>query len=213
MSIDHIRRDYDRGSLDSDELPNHPHEQFNLWFNEAVASPDLPDPTAMTLATVLDGMPTQRIVLLKHAEPDRYCFYTNYNSHKGRSLTSNAQCSLHFAWLSMERQILIQGQATRLTDAENDRYFHSRPRASQLGAWASAQSEPIDDRAALDEKFAAMEKKFAGEKQIPRPPHWGGFQVHPDRYEFWQGGRARLHDRFEYRRQENGDWLLSRLQP
>lgn len=214
MSIDSIRRDYDRGSLDRDELPPHPHQQFELWFQEAVASPELSDPTAMTLASIsADGMPTQRIVLLKHAEQDRYCFYTNYNSRKGRALEANPKCSLHFAWLSMERQILIEGTAKPLTETENDRYFHSRPRASQLGAWASAQSEEIADRAALDAQFKAMEERFADNEIIPRPAHWGGYVICPERYEFWQGGRARLHDRFEYRRQQDGGWLVRRLQP
>lgn len=214
MSIDSIRRDYDRGSLDRDELPEHPHQQFQLWFEAAVAAPELSDPTAMTLATIAEnGMPTQRIVLLKHTEAERYCFYTNYQSRKGRALSVNPNCSLHFAWLSMERQILIEGTAVKLTSAENDRYFHSRPRASQLGAWASAQSEEIADRAALDAQFKAMEARFADQTLIPRPEHWGGYAVQPVRYEFWQGGRARLHDRFEYRRQSDDSWLLRRLQP
>lgn len=218
MGIDSIRRDYEQGSLNRDQLTDTPHALFEQWFAAAIQSADTPDPTAMVLATAsATGRPAQRVVLLKGSSPEGYCFYTNYNSRKAQDLDENPQCCLHFAWLGMERQIIIEGTAERLTDAENDAYFASRPRQSQLGAWASAQSETVASREALDQKFADATTQFATEAHIPRPEFWGGYRIQPLRYEFWQGGRARLHDRFIYERARSGQgqhlWSISRLQP
>lgn len=214
MSIDEIRREYDRNSLHEDCLHSSPHEQFSLWFNAALAATELIDPTAMLLATChSDQTLSQRIVLLKHASEQGYVFYTNYNSHKSQALLQNPQCSIHFAWLPLERQISISGRAKKITAEESDTYFASRPRGSQIAAWASEQSEPIENRQSLDTQYEAVEQRFANSEHIPRPPHWGGFIIQPDHYEFWQGARARLHDRYSYSRNVQGEWLQQRLQP
>lgn len=214
MSIHEIRREYDRNSLHHDRLHSNPHEQFSLWFNEALATPELIDPTAMLLATCnANHSLSQRIVLLKHAAEQGYVFYTNYHSHKAQALLAKPQCSLHFAWLPLERQIAISGLAEKLSESDSDTYFASRPRASQIAAWASAQSEPIANRQALDTQYNQTEQHFAHVEHIPRPPHWGGFLVKPEHYEFWQGAKSRLHDRYSYTRDTHGDWLQQRLQP
>ncbi|RUO39053.1 pyridoxamine 5'-phosphate oxidase [Aliidiomarina taiwanensis] len=214
MSIDKIRREYDRNALHQDHLHPEPHEQFKLWFDAAVNSKELIDPTAMLLATYHpQHFLSQRIVLLKGSSPEGYVFYTNYNSNKAQTLLSTPQCNLHFAWLPLERQVSISGVAEKLSDADNDTYFASRPRNSQLAAWASEQSKPIADRHALDTQFHALEERFKDEPSIPRPPHWGGFIVKPTQYEFWQGAKARLHDRFVYTRLADNTWQQQRLQP
>lgn len=214
MSINEIRREYDRNSLHEDRLHSDPHEQFSLWFDAAVASAELIDPTAMLLATCdADLNLSQRIVLLKHASSQGYVFYTNYNSHKAHALLQHPKCNIHFAWHVLERQISISGRAEKLNSNDSDDYFASRPRASQIAAWASAQSEPIADRQSLDDQYHAVEQRFANEANIPRPPHWGGFLIKPDHYEFWQGAKSRLHDRYVYTRNEQGEWLQQRLQP
>lgn len=214
MSINEIRREYDRNSLHQDRLHSDPHEQFSLWFNAAVASGELIDPTAILLATCNpDQSLSQRIVLLKHASSQGYVFYTNYNSHKAQALLQHPQCNIHFAWHVLERQISIAGQAEKINEQDSDRYFASRPRASQIAAWASAQSEPITDRLALDTQYEQTEQRFAHVEHIPRPPHWGGFIIKPAHYEFWQGAKSRLHDRYTYTRNAQGEWLQQRLQP
>lgn len=212
MSLEDIRRDYASRTLDQNDLVTDPFEQFKLWFDETLNDGLGTDPTAMVVATCANNQPSQRVVLLKKFDRQGFVFYTNYNSQKGQQLAANPQCSLHFAWLPQERQIHIQGVAQRLSDEQNLRYFQSRPRASQIAAWASEQSSPVANRADLDAQYQAIETRFASDEKLPLPPSWGGFLVVPTLFEFWQGRRARLHDRFRY--SANGDaWLLQRLQP
>lgn len=213
MKLDDIRRDYLKGGLNRPDLNADPIAQFEYWLQQAVDAELSADPTAMTLATVdRDGQPSQRVVLLKALDERGFVFYTNYDSHKGRDMAANARVSLHFAWLALERQVVVYGQAWRLSEAESATYFHSRPRASQIGAWTSRQSQPIASREALDAAFAETEARFADVEEIPLPPFWGGIAVEPAQMEFWQGRGGRLHDRFMYRRQGD-EWELERLQP
>ncbi|WP_194757474.1 pyridoxamine 5'-phosphate oxidase [Aliidiomarina indica] len=212
MSMKDIRRDYIRRELNFNDMNPDPFTQFQQWFDETLQSEWSLDPTAMVLATCADNLPTQRVVLLKDASPDGFVFYTNYESQKGRQLSANPHCSIHFAWLPLERQITIVGKAEKLTNAENESYFQSRPRASQLAAWASQQSEIIHGRDALDARVRAVEEKFADVDPVPLPPFWGGFRIVPEQFEFWQGRSARLHDRFRYSRSDE-QWQVERLQP
>ncbi|RUO19909.1 pyridoxamine 5'-phosphate oxidase [Aliidiomarina haloalkalitolerans] len=212
MSLEDIRRDYASRTLERDDLLADPFEQFKSWFDETLNDGLGTDPTAMVVATCADNVPTQRVVLLKRLDTEGFVFYTNYNSQKGQQLAVNPNCSLHFAWLPQERQIHIQGVAQRLTDEQNLRYFQSRPRASQIAAWASEQSSAVADRASLDAQYQAIEARFANDEKLPLPPTWGGFLVVPRVFEFWQGRRARLHDRFRYTL-DNASWQLQRLQP
>lgn len=212
MSIDHIRRDYTLRTLSRSDLHSDPLTQFQQWFDDTLANGCGTDPTAMVLATCENNKPRQRVVLLKGFDSSGFRFFTNYESEKGQQLLSNPHCSLHFAWLAQERQVHIQGVAEKLSVAENTAYFQSRPRASQIGAWASAQSTPIASRAKLDAQYAAVEAQFADTEVLPLPPHWGGFKIIPQHYEFWQGRSGRLHDRFAYQAIEAG-WQLQRLQP
>ncbi|CUS48390.1 MAG: pyridoxamine 5'-phosphate oxidase PdxH [Idiomarinaceae bacterium HL-53] len=214
MSIQDIRREYTRAALSEQNAADCPFEQFSDWFQTTLDDPGLTDPTAMVLSTFseVDGV-RQRIVLLKGYTGAGFQFFTNYQSAKGTALLSEPRCSLHFSWLHLERQITIEGKAQPLSDAENDAYFATRPRASQLGAWASRQSQPISDRHALEQAYLQVENEYQEQEIIPRPPHWGGFLVVPSRYEFWQGGAARLHDRIEYVRTSSNEWFKRRLQP
>ncbi len=198
------------GLLEKDLAPN-PFDQFEQWFREA-ESAKITEPNAMTLCTVgTDGRPSARTVLLKGSDARGFVFYTNYESRKARELTAAPRATLLFPWVAMERQIIIEGAVTRVSRGEADVYFHSRPRASQVGAWASPQSTPIVGREVLEESFRAVEKKYEG-REIPLPPHWGGFRVTAECVEFWQGRRSRLHDRLRYRR--NGEiWIIERLAP
>ncbi|MFT5082840.1 MAG: pyridoxamine 5'-phosphate oxidase [Lentisphaeria bacterium] len=200
------------GGLSRDNLDLNPFSQFELWMQQAIAS-GLPDPTAMTLATVdVDGQPSQRIVLLKHFDEQGFVFYTNYGSSKARDINVNPKVSIHFPWHAMERQVKAIGVAERVSMAETIKYFLSRPRDSQLAAWASAQSLPISSRALLLSQFESMKNKFK-HGQVPVPDFWGGYRVAPHTFEFWQGGGSRLHDRFEYRKQSKGNWHSERLAP
>lgn len=212
MKLEDIRRDYLKGGLNRRDLDADPIRQFEFWLQQAVDAELSADPTAMTLATVDgQGRPSQRVVLLKALDERGFVFYTNYDSDKGRDIAANPEVSLHFAWLALERQVLVRGRAERLARDDSEAYFHSRPRASQLAAWTSHQSRPVDSRAALDAAYHETEARFAG-AEVPLPPHWGGYAVRPAVLEFWQGRGGRLHDRFLYRR--DGDaWHLGRLQP
>ena len=206
-----LRTEYKRAALDERDVERNPHAQFALWFDEAVAA-QVPEPNAMTLATVdPDGRPAARIVLLKDADAGGFTFYTNYDSRKGRELAARPFAALLFFWPELERQIRIEGAITRVDPATADAYFGSRPRLSRLGAWASPQSQVLPDRAALEARFAEAAERFPDE-DVARPPHWGGFRLAPNAFEFWQGRRSRLHDRIAYRRAD-GEWRIARLAP
>ena len=197
--------------LESD-LDKSPFRQFARWFDDAKAShPVLPE--AMTVATCgSDGLVTSRVCLLKDFDEHGFVFYTNYNSRKGEQLSENPRVSLCFYWGGLERQVRIDGAAVKTTGEEADAYFATRPRGSQLGAWASCQSAVIPGRGDLDQRFHELEANYAG-RPIPRPPHWGGYRVIPVEIEFWQGREDRLHDRFVYRLREPKDWIIERLSP
>lgn len=212
MDLEQIRREYLLGGLRREHLHDNPFRQFDLWLEQAVAS-QIPDPTAMVLATVdREGQPDQRIVLLKQADDRGFVFYTNYASKKAQDIAANAKVSLHFPWHLMERQVRINGTAVRLSSAESLKYFATRPLDSQLAAWASPQSSRIHSRRLLLDQFALMKQKFKDGK-IPLPDFWGGYRVVPSRFEFWQGGGSRLHDRFEYLATEPDTWDIGRLAP
>ena len=212
MDLESLRRDYLKGGLNRDDLNDDPIEQFQHWLKQAVDA-DLPDPTAMTVATVgPDGQPSQRIVLLKGVDAGRFVFYTNYESDKGKAIDANPSVCLSFFWQAMERQVIITGTAEKIAKNLSDGYFESRPEGSKLGAWASAQSRVVPSREYLDNRLADMEHRFT-DKEIPRPLHWGGFLVKPERMEFWQGRPNRMHDRICYELQKNFEWKSTRLAP
>lgn len=211
MSLADLRKDYCLTGLLEKDLARDPFRQFEKWFQEAQAA-KLNEPNAMTLATATrDGRPSARTMLLKNVDGRGFVFFTNFESRKGRELDGNPRATLLFPWLELERQVAVEGTVTKLAREESETYFHSRPLANQLGAWASQQSTIITGRAVLDENFKAVEKKFAGQ-QVPMPPHWGGFRLAPEIVEFWQGRRSRLHDRLRYRREKDG-WVIERLSP
>lgn len=210
MSIADLRRDYSMAGLLEKDLARNPFRQFEKWFQEAEGA-KLPEPNAMVLATATpEGMPSARTVLLKGVDGRGFVFYSNFESRKGRELGLNPRVSLTFPWIAIERQVIIEGTVVKVSREETAAYFHSRPRASQLGAWASSQSAIISGREVLESNLKAMEKKYAGE-EVPVPPFWGGYRVSPTMVEFWQGRRSRLHDRLRYRRDETGEWVIERL--
>ncbi len=211
-----LRKSYERAELDEGASAADPMQQFGSWLEQAIAA-QLAEPNAMTLATIdPDGRPAARIVLLKIVDERGFVFFTNFGSRKGRALVANARAALLFYWAELERQVRIEGIAAALDPKESASYFAGRPRSSQLGAWASPQSEPIAGRNALMERFAAAEAQYAdASRAVPCPPHWGGYRVDPDAIEFWQGRASRLHDRIRYRRQRENPsaWVIDRLAP
>lgn len=212
LNLENLRREYLRDGLRRDQLASDPIEQFERWMAQMVAA-EISDPNAMTIATVdASGQPSQRIVLLKGLDQRGFVFYTNLRSHKAQDLKQNSKISLHFPWHCLERQVKVCGVAQQMTAAESLKYFLSRPRESQLAAWASNQSRPISSRAMLMQQFEAMKNKFS-KGEIPLPDFWGGFRVKPQQIEFWQGGAHRLHDRFQYTRQADDSWEIARLEP
>ncbi len=212
MSLADLRKDYSLSGLLEKDLARDPFRQFDKWFQEAQAA-KLVEPNAMTLATATrDGRPSARTVLLKGVDGRGFVFYTNYESRKGRDLAENPRATLLLPWLALERQVIIEGTVSKITREESAAYFHSRPRASQLGAWVSQQSSIITSRAPLEDAMKALEKKHAG-AEVPLPPAWGGYRLTPETVEFWQGRRSRLHDRLRYRREASGTWTVERLAP
>ena len=211
-SIADIRKDYQLQSLLETAVANNPFEQFNHWWDDAVKS-ELDEVNAMTLATAsATGMPSARIVLLKSVSADGFIFFTNYNSHKGKELEENPFACLVFFWKELERQIRITGTIEKVSAAESDEYFHSRPVGSRIGAWASPQSSVITSRETIEANIVKYEQEFAG-AGIARPAHWGGYIVRPTVIEFWQGRPNRLHDRLQYTKLQEGSWKLERLAP
>jgi pyridoxamine 5'-phosphate oxidase len=207
-----IRKEYRLLSLDEKSINASPFKQFETWFNEALTANVL-EPNAMTLATVsANNRPSARIVLLKGFTDQGFTFYTNYMSSKGKDLAENPYCSLSFFWPELERQVRIEGVSERVSAADSDAYFNSRPRESRLGAWTSPQSSAIASRQILEERYKTIEKQYAGQDVIKRPNQWGGYLVKPFLIEFWQGRPNRLHDRILYTFSE-GSWKLSRLAP
>ncbi|MFC5080448.1 Pyridoxine/pyridoxamine 5'-phosphate oxidase [Vibrio thalassae] len=212
MGIEDIRREYSQGGLRRKDLNSDPIVQFNLWLQQAVDA-KLTDPTAMTVATVDErGMPFQRIVLLKNLDNEGFVFYTNLGSRKAQHIEHNSKVSLHFPWHPLERQVHITGVAEKLTAMENMKYFTSRPKESQLAAIASRQSSRISTRGVLEGKFLELKQKFA-KGEIPVPSFWGGYRIRPESIEFWQGGEHRLHDRFLFSKDGQGQWDAERLAP
>lgn len=213
IDLGDIRKQYTQGRLDETTAADNAMTQFHAWF-EAYRATEPLEPTIMTLATVDEqAQPWQRVVLLKAYDGDGFIFFTNYDSHKGQHLAHTPKASLHFFWIEQERQVHVQGAVEKLDRAAAEAYFHSRPRESQLGAWASQQSRPLADRAELEARFYALSEQFA-EQEIPLPDYWGGYRVRPNRIEFWQGGEHRLHDRLEYVREGQGEvWHKQRLNP
>ena len=210
--LDKLRKEYSKASLDITNVLTNPIDQFNKWFGEAMEAEVL-EPNAMSLATVsTENRPSCRIVLLKGIDDDRFLFFTNYQSHKGKELENNPFCALTFFWPQVERQIRIEGTVTRLDEKKSEEYFQSRPLGAQIGAWSSPQSSAIAGRQILEERVQLMEKKFEGKSTLPKPHQWGGFQVEPNMIEFWQGRENRLHDRIEFRK-TNGKWNIQRLAP
>ena len=212
MDISHFRREYLQGGLNKSDLDHDPVNQFAIWFDQARKT-KIADPTAMVLATVdKDSRPSQRTVLLKYFDEDGFVFFTNYGSRKADEIASNDRVSLLFVWLELDRQVMINGHAERISAKDSARYFVSRPRDSQVAAWVSSQSHGLSSRQALMQKFAEMKKKF-GEGKIPLPTFWGGYRVVPSEIEFWQGRENRLHDRFIYKMTGNSTWSIERLAP
>ena len=216
MKIDDLRTEYMRATLDESSVEPDPIRQFERWFNEAVSA-KMPEPNAMTLATVdTDGRPSARIVLLKGVDERGFTFFTNYASRKGLELAVRPRAALLFYWPELERQIRIEGTVSQVAASESAEYFAGRPRPSQLGAWASPQSEPIGGRAELEARFAQFADRYRDASvPVPRPAHWGGYRVAPELLEFWQGRASRLHDRIRFRRTEAHPtaWIIDRLAP
>jgi len=211
MDLSDFRKEYSERGMTRADLSADPVAEFKQWFGHA-AELGVAEPNAMTLATVdADGMPHQRTVLLKYFDGDGFVFFTNYQSRKARQIAANPNVSLLFPWVTLERQVMIQGRAEKTTTAESMKYFMSRPRDSRIGAWVSNQSEVITSRKFLLQKLAEIREKFHN-GEVPLPSFWGGYRVVPERIEFWQGGPARLHDRFLYSR-ESDAWKIERLSP
>jgi pyridoxamine 5'-phosphate oxidase len=234
MNLSDLREDYQRGALNRADLDASPIAQFEFWFRaatgqesqsrwrkigialyklwSAICNHRPADSNAMTLATVdKDGKPSTRTVLLKTVDGRGFIFFTNYDSRKGRELAENPNAALTLFWPDLERQVCVAGSVTKLPVAESEKYFKSRPRGSQIGAWASNQGEILQDRAALEAKWSQVESKFPAD--VPLPPNWGGYILKPERIEFWQGRPSRLHDRFSYTRQSDDSWKIDRLSP
>ncbi|HQV98729.1 MAG TPA: pyridoxamine 5'-phosphate oxidase [Bacteroidia bacterium] len=210
--IFNLRVDFAIGSLDEKMISSDPFRQFNKWMENALAAKVL-EPTAMTLSTATKkGIVGSRIVLLRDLDKKGFNFFTNYNSAKGREMKENKNVSLNFFWPELQRQVRITGVIEKLPEKASEKYFASRPRESQIGAWASNQSEVLTNRQELESRVEKLFIEFDG-KKVPRPKHWGGYRVKPTQIEFWQGRQSRLHDRFLFKKSRTGKWTMSRLNP
>ncbi len=211
VSLADLRLNYTQGGLTEADVADHPFTQFHTWLHQAIAA-ELPEPNAMALSTLSpEGHPVGRMVLLKGLDERGFVFYTNYDSAKGQQVAHHPWGALVFWWAQLERQVRVEGRMEKVAGAESDAYFQCRPRSSQLGAWASPQSQIIGDRQELEERLAELEKQYENQP-IPRPPHWGGLRVIPHRIEFWQGRPSRLHDRLQFNLVD-GQWQRVRLAP
>ncbi len=211
MNIADLRKSYEKAELSESASHADPLKQFERWLNEAIQG-EVPEPNAMTLATVgSDLRPSTRVVLIKGYDERGIVWYTNYQSRKGLELAGNPFAALQFHWVELERVVRIEGVVEKVSDAESDEYFHSRPLDSRIGAWASPQSEVIESRTVLVTNAAKYGAQFL--LKPPRPPHWGGYRLKPDHWQFWQGRKSRLHDRLRYTAQADGGWLRERLAP
>ena len=212
-NIQQLRREYAQASLGERDVDANPFEQFQKWFEEALNSNVL-EPNAMTLATCdAAGNPSARIVLLKGLTEDGFVFFTNYQSRKGEELAQNSRASLLFFWKELERQVRIEGVASKVSEQVSTEYFQSRPKQSQIGAWVSPQSQRVENREWLEQKYAEIAEKYKDSEALPRPPHWGGYAVKPEKIEFWQGRPSRLHDRILYSSIAENAWRIERLAP
>jgi pyridoxamine 5'-phosphate oxidase len=211
MDLTALRKSYERDALDEQASEHDPLAQFDRWMKQALEG-QLPEPNAMTLATVgPEGRPSTRIVLIKGYDARGIVWYTNYDSRKGRELSHSPQAALQFHWVELERVVRIEGRVEKTDDAQSDAYYATRPLDSRIGAWASPQSQVIESRAVLVTNAARYAAQFL--LNPPRPPHWGGYRLVPDRWEFWQGRKSRLHDRLRYRLDDGGQWQRERLAP
>lgn len=208
-----MRRHYGEIGLSESDLPNEPISLFNSWLKAAAEYEVIVEANAMVLSTVSDNSPSSRTVLLKDLTEDGFTFFTNYGSTKAKAIAENSSVSLLFPWYAMERQVIIMGSASKIARVESEKYFATRPRTSQIGAWASEQSSPLSSRQDLEKKFKEFEEKWSDATEIPTPPNWGGFIVNPSSIEFWQGRYSRLHDRIRYLRLSDNNWQRLRLNP
>lgn len=209
-NIANLRQEYLLAELNEKNVESDPFKQFEKWFNEALKA-ELPEPNAMSVATCIDNKPSVRIVLLKEFDEKGFVFYTNYNSNKGKSINQNPNVALTFFWSELQRQVRIEGLAEKVSKEQSEKYFHSRPKGSQIGALASPQSQIINGRLELENKFTELENKYS-DSEVPKPDNWGGYLVKPETIEFWQGRRSRLHDRIFFVK-ENNQWKFVRLAP
>lgn len=212
MDLSQFREEYLKGTLHRKDLATDPFVQFQTWFDQALKA-GISEPNAMSLATTtLQGRPSLRTVLLKYFSETGFVFFTNYESRKAHEIAENPEVCMMMPWLSLERQIIVYGHVEKVSKMESLKYFLSRPKESQLGAWVSQQSQVVSGRKLLEMKLQEMKNKFS-HGEIPLPSFWGGFRIVPHHFEFWQGGPGRVHDRFMYSKQEDGSWAIARLQP